>query len=160
MPPTPTLADSIEEIRPSVVNIRLELSDGTLSAGTGFFVNRDGIVVTARHVVNVPARKTARSLKVLTRIPSQMVGTNLVASAFVGTEGNVIATDDLHDIAILSLRRNPFPDGLPGLTDHGVRVTAKPKEVTFEKRLLRDGEAVFTSGFPLSLPNVITTSGA
>ncbi len=75
----------------------------------------------------------------------------------------VVEEDARHDLALLQLRPNPFTTGKAsgiartvegGMTINGMYGLAP---LTIERP--RDGAAVAVSGYPLSVPTLITTSG-
>jgi hypothetical protein len=72
----------------------------------------------------------------------------------------VVAVDEAHDIAVLKPTQNsPFPE-IRVLHSPTQNITVKPSLGTLDPRQLRDGEPVFTSGYPLELPILITTRTA
>jgi S1-C subfamily serine protease len=152
--PPDTLADAIDDIRATVVQVRVMFSDGSQSTGTGFWVNSDGVVVTANHVVSEPG-KNVSTIGIYTRIPTTSKGRVIFAQNFAATDGKVLARDERHDIALLKASLNPFPNGFRNAS-FGL---APVKEVKFDTRSVRDGEPIFISGFPLSFLVLITTSG-
>ncbi len=81
--------------------------------------------------------------------------------AFYADDFREIAEDPVHDLALLKLRYNPFT------TDAGVLHTAKGdvkilqvEAVKFSTSRPDEGEPIAVSGYPLSSPVLITTSGA
>lgn len=164
-----TLAGMIEHVRPSVVRI----SD-SVGSGSGFFINSNGLFVTAKHVIssnsNVPCLAANSSLAndikiyvpiIRMRFEGFQVGTG--SSSFPAT---VVACDDKHDIAVLKADPNPFlapaDDSVPLLRSRDLNIgnpLSKPSVVRFNPKQLRDGESIFTSGYPLTNVTLITTSG-
>ena len=125
------LAEAVERIRPSIVQIALmanDLSEDLLSKvgrpflhiplGSGFFVNEGGYVITANHVVDagrqqiqqLPAGQK-RLLVGLAHPNTENMRGNFTLVAF-----DVLGNDTRHDLALLKLRQNrqshyPGPSG-------------------------------------------------
>lgn len=165
------LAERIGQTRSSVVRIT-----DSLGSGSGFFINSDGLVVTAKHVIsgnlNAPCITPEPNPNIATRItvyipfiPIRTEGLQIGVGAafFVGT---VIACDDKHDIAVLKTNPNPFlaaaDNSVPFVRSKNVNIgnpLGKPSPVRFNLKQLRDGEPIYTSGYPLANLTLITTSG-
>jgi hypothetical protein len=149
-------ADVIDQIRPTIAIVEARFTDGTVSTGTGFFVNQDAYVVTANHVLEAQG-KQIQAIKVLTQIPTVAIGRGgIMAGNLAGSDASLVSADAVHDIAIVLPVRNPFQH--PGAMINGA-VVGLPKFAEFEVRTLRDGEAIFTSGYPLASRFLKTTSG-
>jgi len=175
---TMTLPDAIEHLRPSVVQIVLSLDQPSPSAavafggkhflnlplGTGFFVNEDGYVVTARHVVKAFENIQIEARK---RLFVGMAGPDFenfhgvsMRASFTQLEFNIVDEDARHDLILLKLQRNPFK----GETGSFMQVGDKKIEWLHKAAILsparpRDGEAIAISGYPLSSTVLVTTSG-
>lgn len=125
-PKTMTLPEAVEFLRPSVVQMVLSLDQPSGSSaavfggkpfldvplGTGFFVNEDGYVVTARHVVKAFENIQIEARK---RLLVGMAGPNLenfhgisVRASFQLIEFDIVDEDARHDLVLLKLKRNPF----------------------------------------------------
>src|SRR5712692_6765719 len=123
---TMNLPEAIEFLRPSVVQMVLSLDQPTGSAvaalggksflnlalGTGFFVNEDGYVVTARHVVKAFENLQIEARK---RLFVGMAGPDFenfhgvsMRASFTQLEFNIVDEDARHDLILLKLQRNPF----------------------------------------------------
>ena len=88
----------IERVRPAVVAIRVETSQGT-AGGTGFIVNRNGTIVTNAHVVS-----DASSISVT-------LSTGDVADA------TVKGVDTSHDLAVIKIDGHDLPSVSLGDSD-------------------------------------------
>jgi S1-C subfamily serine protease len=161
-----TLSARIDQVRSSVVRVTCRGPE-TGMRGTGFFVNADGDVVTAEHVVHVcDAPGSLVNIEVpLEDTPHH--GNVVMTGNFAHFPATILALDQSHDIAILKPSRdNPLslaykprisiilPNGQkpPGL---------RPRSAALiDSHHLKDGESVFVSGYPLDLPVLVTTSGA
>jgi S1-C subfamily serine protease len=162
--PPITLAEKIDVIRPSVVHVTARFHSGVTSTGTGFFINKDGVVITARHVVNGTGSDAVDRITI--DIPYSNTHDNQ-GTVFQGNFGNMpaqlIATDELHDIAILKPNANPLAPGFkaPAIIMHGVQTPLLPRAPgVLDERRLKDGEPIFISGYPLDQTVMVTTSGA
>jgi hypothetical protein len=85
------LADVLDRVRPAIVTIEATAREGS-SLGTGFVVRRDGVVLTAAHVI-----KDANRIRV--RFPDGKA---------VGVE-RIIAEDTDQDFALLKLNGSNYP---------------------------------------------------
>jgi S1-C subfamily serine protease len=98
---TDHLADMISRAKLNIVRIRMHLHDGRTITGTGFFVNTNGLVVTAAHVVDATQYTS----------PSDSYDAELLLRDREGNADNdfalypatVLAADNTTDVAILSL---------------------------------------------------------
>jgi S1-C subfamily serine protease len=154
-----SLADMVDAVRNCIVRVEVSFPTAT-STGTGFLINTDGVVVTARHVIYPRGiSQPPTKIKVEIRMPTiNSEHIKMIASWNV-FPSNVVAVDEAHDIAVLKPTQNsPFPE-IRVLHSPPQNITVKPSLGTLDPRQLRDGEPVFTSGYPLELPILITTSG-
>lgn len=134
-----------------------------VSTGTGFFVNKEGYVITALHVVSpIGLPPQAQRVWMQALVPMQNYGNERakLINSFTATEFDIIAEDPKHDLALLKLKANPFAFKvpmiiLPGEENPGMHLDAP----TFAAMRPEDGEAIATTGYPLDIPAVVTTSG-
>jgi S1-C subfamily serine protease len=145
---------------------RLAFDQGT-RAGTGFFVSRQGYVLTAGHVIR--GSETAARAAGATNVTFQvglLLDTSSTADAqfrgsFTWVAASAVDVDDVHDVALLKLSQNPFA----GTFKSGIVVAMKgslPLKVTETKlnpRLPSEGESLLVSGYPLQVPIFVTQKG-
>jgi S1-C subfamily serine protease len=169
------VAEAVDRIRPSVVQIGLiavGLGHGVRNQGwrpfirrplgTGFLVNPDGHVITARHVVE-QGHQLARQIQASSKemlaglaIPN----TENMRGNFSGVPFDVVAEDALHDLALLKLRANPFRGEVrSGFVVQGEEVPLPVTVATLNPRRPRDGDAVGVSGYPLGQPVLVSNVG-
>jgi S1-C subfamily serine protease len=161
-----TVADAIEAMRPSVVQISYEPSDvsgwSSGSLGTGFLVNADAYVITARHVIiagqALLAQITAQRKRMLVGLA--IPNTEMIRGSFSIVEFDVIDEDPRHDLALLKLRRNPFAGEVTsGIRLNNEQIPLPANAATLSARRPRDGEMVAISGYPLGQPVLVTNTG-
>lgn len=161
------LPESIEQVRPSVVQIRLQ----NAILGTGFFVDEKAHIVTAKHVIN-SGRKLASQHSFPADFAAGLAAPNLENASFGSVQGltlmrgftiigcDVVAEDAVNDLALLRLRANPFAGELPVLIQaadtsitslHGISAPDLDRPL--------DGAAVAASGYPLQNDVLITNCG-
>jgi S1-C subfamily serine protease len=149
-------ADVIDQIRPTIAIVETQFTDGTGSSGTGFFVNQNGYVVTANHVVSAQG-KQVRAIMVSTQMPTLTSSRGgVTAGNFAGGPATVVSADEFYDVAILLPARNPILS--PNMLINGKPI-GLAKFAGFDTRTLRDGEGICTSGYPLASRYLRTTSG-
>ncbi len=134
--------------------------------GTGFLVHRDGYALTARHVTDHALSIQKQSPK--TRLLAGLAIPNFeslqltIRASFELVEITVVEQDERHDLALLRLTPNPFATGKPSgisVTEKGIAVNALYGLAQTEAARPRDGDAIAVSGYPLSEPTLVTTSG-
>jgi S1-C subfamily serine protease len=182
------LSALIDLVRPMVVQVVVRVRGETPSqfdacfnghssciAGTGFFINSDGFIVTAFHVLegydSHPGIKEV--IAAVSQIGSQaliQIGVaipnveNQYITAASGTtyfDAKVVATDPAHDLALIQATVNPFthmPQSYGGLGARGMP-QAMAKAVTISTTRPKDGEAIFGCGYPLGSYGLVSTAG-
>jgi len=144
-------------------DLRMQLGKVFISRtlGTGFIVNSGGYVITARHVVKDIGQlmdyfKEAgtKQLYVGLAIPN----TENVRGNFSVVQFDVVDEDELHDLALLRLRKNPF-EGEVGSMFGNKELSLVVDTVTLNQNRPKDGAAVGISGYPLSEPVLVTNAG-
>lgn len=156
------LKSVIKSIGPAVVQIRA-ISDPMQNypLGTGFLVNDDAYVVTARHVID-GARKLAAKVG-----PSLQVGVGLAHENTENMRANftivgfdLVAEHERHDMALLKLSQNPFKgEAQTGIVIGDAPLPLPHGYVTFDTDRPLDGEPIATTGYPLSNAVLITSAG-
>lgn len=149
---TMNLAQAIDHIRLNIVQIR-DRSNIMVPLGVGFFVNSDGYVITAQHVVK------ARQTQILVGLAQP--NTENMRGNFTLIDCEVVDEDSRHDLALLKLKKNPFKSEVRS----GI-VIAGQKDVPllFGTAILdptrpKDGVAVGISGYPLLETVLVTNAG-
>jgi S1-C subfamily serine protease len=174
-----TLPEAIEFVRPSVVQISARIDPPrnpngpiqipgrpTISPiGTGFMVNAEGYVITARHVVEffqslqVPGNKR---LLIGVAVPNlDNVGGLSIRGSFAEVDCDIVEEDALHDVALIKMKQNPFTGGMGTFMKTPTGSIGYLHKVAFlSPDRPRDGEHIAVSGYPLSSTVLITTSGS
>lgn len=165
------LPNAIEVIRPSIVQVRIEPrsqvpgGDSGCVIGTGFWVHKTGLVLTARHVTRsaqqIMASLPGSRLCIGLAIPN-LTGPVTIRSSFELIEVDLAEEDPRHDIALLRAATNPFLGNRPsGVQRIGDQLLVNPLYglPTLSDSSVVDGEFIAVSGYPLALPALVTTSG-
>ena len=131
--------------------------------GTGFFVNSDGMVITANHVIqsgldNIKNfRAEIKNVSVgLAQANSENMRGNFNLVSF-----DIIEQDTIHDLALLQLKANPFR----GQVKSGFMINDKESVLTVgvsDLYLNRpdEGSLMGISGYPLGENILISTGGS
>ncbi|MBI1740391.1 MAG: trypsin-like peptidase domain-containing protein [Candidatus Koribacter versatilis] len=164
-----SLEVAIQEIKASVVQIGFRVNGVSKIAGSGFFVNEDGYVLTASHVADVyeaVMNSQAAEKVVYVAIPwpdpkEQGVQGITVYQSFHQIPFTVAARDRVHDVALLKLTKNPFSkEQVPVLLRNETGdYRLRPGFVRIRKQNLRAGENVAFAGFPLEQNFLIAQDG-
>lgn len=168
------LPDSIEVIRPCVVQIMVRaigLSENSMkeigkpliidSIGTGFFVTKDAHVITADHVISEGLKRfddvEAERKDILVGVRVQH--TQTFRDNFALSDVDIIARDELHDLCLLKLRKNPFSGELQSGFKVGNKVLPLSCDVVkFPTVLPREGESIGISGYPYPNKSALITN--
>ena len=169
------VAQAVANIRPSIVQIHLLATDLSAdiqmevgrpfisqSLGTGFLVNSDAYVITARHVIE-DGRQMLEQIQAGQRrilIGLAQPNTENMRGNFSLVDYDVVEEDVRHDLALLRLRRNPFRGEVrSGIVIGDREVPLLFGTVTLNPNRPRDGVAVGISGYPLGEPVLVTNVG-
>jgi S1-C subfamily serine protease len=164
-----TLPFAIEAIRPSVIQILVDTGSSAEVAGTGFLVHGEGYALTAKHVTEgvagVLARAPGSRMMAGLAMPNvDIPGRASMRANFELVQCETVEEDARHDLALLKLSPNPFVSGRPGgisrTPEGGLAINALYGLAPLTLDRPRDGAAIAVSGYPLSQPTLITTSGA
>lgn len=187
----PSLSELIDAVRPSVVAVGIilqhpqvplptnasaelrqcfQVGDGTCIAGTGFFVNDNGDVVTASHVSDSVAHAVAelQALQVVAApgirvdVPNYESANTSIRRSTLDFQMQITSEDRGHDEAVLSsVVPNLFQMARRTIVARSDQVIphADPKAVVFDLSRPLDGENVFACGYALGAAELSTTSG-
>jgi S1-C subfamily serine protease len=186
----PRVVDLVEHVRPAVVQINVRftepesltdaqkasLTEGERNcfgfhyciAGTGFFVNAEGDIVTAAHVAmalqDIVARLRSAGAKadfyVGVSRPNVENARVVISSSTEEFPIALVATDITHDLALFHPPVNPFRDRhgyVAGLSADLIH--PKLSFVKLGTQRPRDAEDVFACGFPFATPGMVTNPG-
>jgi S1-C subfamily serine protease len=143
------LPDTIDRIRPSVVQIRA--SSGR-KLGTGFIATDANHVVTAFHVIEAAA---GEPIQVGFAGPDVDTPQVKARANFMISEGTLAGADPDHDLAVIA---TPSTGGLT--IKLGPRlIAAPPRPARLKADTLRAGAQLAVSGYPLDEPSLITNAG-
>jgi len=158
-------------MKPSVVQIAYisdspnrELDGGI--AGTGFFVNNDGYVLTAAHVITETQSQLRASGATTIEFSVGMSIDDLSSpkaefrGSFTHTKCTIKDIDTNHDVALLELAHNPFaPNFVVGIIINGKFPKLTVAAAKLRQDLPPEGQKVLVSGYPLAIPNLVTQGG-
>ena len=153
----------IGQIKSSIVQIQAELKDnnnviGIVPAGTGFIVEND-LAITALHVIKAISKANGRML-IGVALNDDPSGRIKIRGSFILSHAEVVKIDEMNDIALLQLTGGKKFN----LLTSGISIGDNPHPVTidtvdFDIDLPENGELIATSGYPLSEPQLVTSSG-
>jgi S1-C subfamily serine protease len=135
-------------------------------AGTGFFVSPQGYVLTAAHVIrgSETSARTAGATNITFKVGILLDTSSTPQIDFRGSFNFVAASlvdvDDIHDVALLKLSRNPFTGEVrSGIALPGGMLPLKVRTATLKSELPPEGRDVLISGYPLDIPTFVTQKG-
>ncbi len=176
-----TLPEAIDTMRPSIVQISYEAMDlpaevrrqtgrgwAIGSLGTGFFVNSEGYVVTALHVIRggqtilQQIQAGRKQMLVGLAIPNtEDERGNKMIGNFVLVQFDIVDKDERHDLVLLKLRRNPFKGEVKsGFVIAGKEIPLPVRVASLTSKRPREGAPVAISGYPLGQPILVTNGGS
>jgi S1-C subfamily serine protease len=151
------LPEAIERVRKSIVQIQRGGSRSMPSTiGSGFLVGDPLHVVTAKHVVDAVDFAGGQEVFVGFALPDLESAEIQIRASFVGTTAAVLDTSEDQDLALLQVSLDQVPTAIQ-IGDRAIR--AEPQSVRLSTSAPRDGVAIAISGYPLSEPSLVTTSG-
>jgi S1-C subfamily serine protease len=165
------LTDTIDVVRSSVVQFNVIVKDTQQSQpfGSGFIFDESGLVATAAHVVRKAENLSKDGHKVtiglafpnLDNVDMGNVKGFTMQDCFYHIGFNIIAIDDVNDVAALKMEPNPFESPPPSMIQIGDTPGLTPlyAKCSISTERPRDGDGVAVSGYPLSSPTLITTAG-
>jgi len=135
-------------------------------AGTGFLVSAEGYAITAGHVVSetttqlTNAGATRIEFFVNLSMDPSSTGGIVFRGSFITIGCTIVEVDTPHDVALIRLGSNPFK----GEVKSPVAVAGKglPLRVSvarFSPQLPPEGTLLLVSGYPLSIPTMVTQRG-
>lgn len=170
-PATEPSVASITQIKPLVVQIKFK-SDAAKAeyqegiAGTGIVVSDEGYVLTAAHVITeteaVLRANNAGKVEFFVGISIDAIAGAGASSrgSFAYIPCTIKDSDPGHDLAILQLAQSPFSEAFR----LGIKTGDKAPKVTLgvaklDQNLPPEGQTVLVSGYPLSIPTLVTQKG-
>jgi S1-C subfamily serine protease len=135
-------------------------------AGTGFFVSKRGYVLTAGHVIR-ETEKSARergATSVQFKIGILLDSSSALGVSFRGSflwvDASPVEVDEVHDLALLKVSRNPFTGEVrSGIDVKGAMLPLRVGTATLKSELPPEGTNVLISGYPLDIPTFVTQKG-
>ena len=169
------LSEAIDRIRPTIVQVgfiavellgdlqrRVRAPFINIPLGTGFLVNGDGYVITARHVMESGRRLTQQveARQKRTQVGLAHPNTENFRGNFTVVDFDIVDEDAIHDLALLKLKQNPFK----GEVRSGFAIGGREMQLLFDTAILnprrpKEGAAVGISGYPLEQPVLVSNGG-
>jgi len=163
-------SDLIANMKSAVIQISYRVDppvpNGAGIAGTGFLVSKDGYALTAAHVItqtkNLAQASGAKSVQFVAGVSldtSSVPKMNFQGS-FREIPCTVVDIDEAHDIAILKLSQNSFsPLFESGFVVGDKELPLRAQTVRLEAELPPEGKELLVSGYPLTVPTLVTQQG-
>ena len=170
-----SFTETIDKIRPSIVQINCIASGLSEEVrqqigqififkvlGTGFFVNAEAHIITARHVIQA-GNNWLRRMNAANKKMNVSIGLpnseNFIGNR-VGIDFDIVDEDENYDLAVLKLRRNPFREEISA----GIRIRGKDVPIQVSTAKLRsqrpmEGQWIGISGYPFEERVMVTNSG-
>jgi len=152
-----TLATMIERTRISVVNIKatfsvpprsLDAPTLAFEMGAGFFVNRSGDIVTVAHVLHFSDYRHVECQRTSLRAELPIKQRSTRALTFIDSDATVVAEDRDLDLAVIRVDPKMF-----------FTPPSKASPVVIDPSVPREGDMVFTLGFPYGFRTPYSSSG-
>ena len=124
--------------------------------GTGFIV-ADGVIVTAKHVVDALDQAAGQALHVDSLARSLIRRSLRIRAGFIGTGGRLLSVAPEHDLALIEVGN--AAGVAMRVQIEGKPVESRPKPARLSTSNIRDGTPVAVSGYPLNEPSLVTTAG-
>jgi len=153
------LREAIKAVDPCVVQVSGESLQPVV--GTGFFVHEGGYVVTALHVIQQIARMANEANRpVQVNVGIAHTNSENMRANFTVTDCEVVDADEVYDLALVRLGRNPLAGELgTGIVVGEVAIPLPAQVAAIDPDRPEDGEPIAVSGYPLSNPVLITNAG-
>ncbi|MGA2404498.1 MAG: serine protease [Syntrophobacteraceae bacterium] len=169
--PSKTVVEAIESVRHSMVQIAVKLEPSQMKGpgspirplGSGFFIDSEGYVITARHVIHPDLTIALNQLRV--GLPMTSFGESQAKFTFTGSfqlvPVEVVDEDEKHDLALLKVLQNPFKNQVrPMISVDGKDITPLIVSVSsVDPQRPKDGTQIAISGYPLPGQELITNVG-
>jgi len=131
--------------------------------GSGFFINDEAYIITARHVIQSGREEI---LRIPVRNKKILIGIGLPNSErFIGNtlleDFDIIDEDTGYDLALLQLKRNPFNREVSSKIkdEKGVEIPIPASALILNPNKPIEGQRIGISGYPLQERVLISSSG-
>jgi S1-C subfamily serine protease len=154
------LVQAAREIRGVIVQIVVPLQKGHTSIGSGFWVNQHGYVATCWHVVR---HNPTSIITVQSAIDPlfDLKNDHMIFAKWEAFPAKVVAKDEINDLALLKVYRNPFGLRKPTPIKIGDKVlTAHYKEAALNTELPEAGQKILLASYPLGRPYPLIQEGS
>ena len=168
------ISEAIDRVRPTIVQISFTAifsKDEKLrrkrplihrNLGTGFFINSDGYVISAYHVINA-GQKIMRDFqaerKELT-IGIPLPNTETMRENMTEVPFNIVDNDERHDLSLIRLSKNPFKGEVStGFKVKGSEISLQVDVPRLNQKRPKDGAGIGISGYPFGRSLLVTNAG-
>jgi S1-C subfamily serine protease len=156
---TMDLVQMARQLRGVIVQVEVPMANGGTTIGSGFWVTDKGYVATCWHVVRDNPDAT---FKVKSGIdPLFDLKNNIMIFAnWESFSGKLVGRDEVNDIALLKVDRNPFQQPAFTQPQIGTALRAHFKQAALDPRLPKAGQNVLLAGYPLGRPYPVVQEGS
>ena len=128
-------------------------------------MSQEGYVITNNHVIQNSTEQLLKRgateiiFSISLSVPDYQSKEITVRASFVQVAFDITDVDPSHDIVLLKLKPNPFKEKVGFAVTNSLTLPVSVAVSGLQSEMPREGTAVLVSGYPLSIPSLVTQEG-